>query len=189
MNKTKLSLFIIFLFVFNSGLLAQFTYVGASANYGSWIKEFGASAYVIYSVGEKIDIVANGTYYWPHEENINEPSTGTTGTNTFKWWIVNLDGHYVVYEKSILHVFGLMGLSLTNEIKIEDYITQGQPFNIKTTTNKLGLNIGAGLQLPLSKFFIPFTEIKYTLGDRHQFGVSLGILVRIAPDKIRDEME
>jgi hypothetical protein len=82
-----------------------------------------------------------------------------------------------------------MGLNFTNETKIEDYETQGKPFNIKTNTTKLGLNVGAGVQFPLSKFFIPFTEIKYTLGDRHQGVVSLGILVRIAPDRVHEEME
>ena len=183
MKRTKLSLVSLFLFVFNSGLLAQFTHVGASADYGSWIKEFGASAYVIYSISEKIDIVLNGTYYWPHTVDVEY------GTNEFTWWTINMDGHYVVFEKNIIQVFGLMGLNFTNEVKRIEETIQGQVFKDKINTNKLGLNIGAGLQLPVSKYFIPFTEVKYTLGERHQFGLCLGILVRIAPDKIRDEME
>jgi hypothetical protein len=187
MNKIKLSLVCFLLFACNSGLLAQFTHVGASANYGTWINEFGASAYVIYSVGNKIDIVPNGTYFWPHEIEINE--TLKTGTEKYTWWSINMDGHYVLYEKSVFHIFGLMGMNFTNETKLEDYVTQGQPFKIKTTTTKIGLNVGAGIQFPLSKFFIPFTEVKYTLGERHQFCFSLGVLVRIAPDKVRDEIE
>jgi len=163
--------------------MAQFTHVGASANYGTWIKEFGASAYIIYTVSNKIDIVANGTYYWPHTVDVEY------GTNEFTWWTVNLDGHYVVFEKEIIQIFGLMGLNFTNEVKRTEETIQGQLFKDKITTNKLGFNIGAGMQVPLSKYFIPFTEIKYTLGERHQFGFCLGILVRIAPDKTRDEVE
>jgi outer membrane immunogenic protein len=183
MNRTKLSLVFLYLFVFSSGLLAQFTHVGAGANYGSWIKELGVSGYCIYTISGKIDIVPNGTYFWPHKVNVE------FGTNEFTWWTVNMDGHYVVLEKNILQIFGLMGLNYTNEVKRIEETIQGQVFKDKITTNKLGLNIGAGLQLPVSKYFIPFTEVKYTLGERHQFGLCLGILFRIAPDKIREEME
>lgn len=187
MLKIKFSLVYLLLFAMNSGLMAQFTHVGASGNWGTWIKEFGASGYVIYTVSSKIDIVPNGTYFLTHEIEINE--TLKTGIEKYTWWTINMDGHYIVYEKEMIQFFGLMGLNFTNETKLEDYVTQGQPFRIKTTTTKIGLNVGAGVQLPLSKYFIPFTEVKYTLGDRHQFGFSLGILVRIAPDKTRDEFD
>lgn len=187
MNKIKLLLAGLLTVICCSGLLAQITFLGISANYGSWIKEIGASAYGIYSVNKRIDIVPNASYFWPHEIQINE--TLKTGIEKYTWWAINLDGHYVLFEKSVFHIFGLMGLNFTNETKLEDYDTQGKPFKIKTNTTKLGLNIGAGMQFPLSKFIIPFTEIKYTLGDRHQAVISLGVLFRIAPDRIRDEME
>jgi len=187
MNRTILFLVCLLTLGCNSKLSSQITFVGASANYGSWIKEIGASAYGIYSVSKKIDIVPNVTYFLTHEIEINE--TLKTGTEQYTWWTINLDGHYVVFEKSFFHIFGLMGLNFTTENKIEDYVTQGQPFNIKTNTTKLGLNVGAGVQFPLSKFFIPFTEIKYTLGEKHQGVVSLGILFRIAHDRVREEME
>jgi hypothetical protein len=187
MYKKLLLLVGLIIMACNSKLCAQITFLGASANYGSWIKEIGASAYGIYSISNKIDIVPNVTYFYPHEVQINE--TLKTGTEKYTWWVINLDGHWVLYEKSIIHVFGLMGLNFTNETKKEDYVTQGQPFKIKTATTKLGLNVGAGIQFPLSKFFIPFTEIKYTLGEKDQGVISLGVLFRIAPDRVKDEME
>jgi hypothetical protein len=187
MNKTVLLLVCLITSVSNSKLSAQLTFLGASANYGSWIKEIGAGVYGIYSINKRIDIVPNATYFLPHEEIIDTPLD--TGTVQYTWWSINLDGHYVLFEKSIFHIYGLMGLSFTNETEIKDYQTMGQPFNIKTNTTKLGLNAGAGVHLPLSKFFIPFAEIKYTLGEKHQGVVSLGILFRIAPDRIDGEME
>jgi hypothetical protein len=166
-------------------IYAQFTFVGASVNWGSWIKEIGGSACAVYTINNKIDIVPNATYFFPHEEIIETPLD--TGTVTYTWWSANLDGHYVVLEKSKFQLFGLMGLNITNETKFEDYITQGQRFKYKTVTTKPALNLGAGVQFPLSKFFTPFIELKYVLGERHQAVASLGVLVRIAPDREREE--
>jgi opacity protein-like surface antigen len=157
--------------------------VGASVNYGTWIEEFGAGACVNYSVNNKIDIVANGTYFLPHKVNVEY------GTNEFTWWMVNLDGHYIVFEKEMIQFYGLMGLNFTNETKRIEETVQGQLFKDKIVTTKIGLNTGAGVQFPISKFFIPFTEARYTLGERQQFCFSLGFLFRIAPDKIRDEID
>ena len=86
-------------FCCGSKLSAQFTFAGASANYGSWIKEIGASAYGIYSINNRIDIVPNATYFLPHKEIIENPLD--TGKVIYTWWSVNLDGHYILFEKSV----------------------------------------------------------------------------------------
>jgi hypothetical protein len=185
MNKKILLLICMLIITCCYRIGAQFTFVGASVNYGSWIKEIGGSAYAIYTINNKIDIVPNATYFFPHEEIINTQID--TGTVTYTWWSANIDGHYLIFEKSNFQIFGLMGLNVTNETKFEDFQTLGQPYKIKTITTKPGLNVGAGVQLHLSKFFIPFTEIKYVLGQRHQAVVSLGVMVRIAPDREREE--
>ena len=166
-------------------LYSQFTFIGAAANYGSWIKEIGGSVYGIYSVNKRIDIVPNATYFLPHEEIIDTPLD--TGTVTYTWWSINLDGHYVIFEKSIFQFFGLIGLNITNETKLSDYNTQGQRFKYKTITTKPSLNIGAGVQFQLSKFFTPFIEIKYVLGPRDQAVGTIGFLVRIKPDRESEE--
>jgi len=173
------------IFCYSPKVTGQFTFVGASASYGSWIKEIGGSVYAIYSVNNKIDIVPNATYFIPHEEIIETQLD--SGKVTYTWWSANLDGHYVVFEKSIFQLFGLLGLNITNETKLEDYVTQGQRFKYKTKTTKPALNIGAGVQFQLSKFFTPFVEIKYVLGERDQAVASLGVLIRIAPDRESEE--
>jgi hypothetical protein len=184
MNRKISILIVLIAFFIQSGLFAQFTFLGASANYGTWIKEPGVSVYAIYSVNEKIDIVPNATYFFPHTFNV------TDGTHEYTWWNINLDGHYVVKEKSKVQLFGLMGLNFTNETKrIDELIAGQQPYKDKITTTKLGLNIGAGSQLLIHKFFNPFAEVKYTLGDKHQFVFSFGIICRIAPDKIPGESD
>ncbi|KPK86023.1 MAG: hypothetical protein AMS27_05955 [Bacteroides sp. SM23_62_1] len=167
-----------------SVLYTQLTFLGAAANYGTWIKEPGASIYAIYSVNEKIDIVPNATYFLPHTFDV------TDGTHEYTWWHINLDGHYVVFEPSGIQLFGLMGLCFTNETKRIDELIQGQqPYRDKINATKIGLNIGAGGQLHLAKYFNPFAEVKYSLGDRHQFVFTLGILCRIASDRVPGESD
>jgi len=184
MKRKRLFLILMITLLMQSAFYAQFTFVGVAANYGTWIKEPGASAYLLYTVNTKIDLVPNATYFLPHMVDVEN------GTHEYTWWTVNLDGHYVVVEKSKLQLFGLMGLNFTNELKRIDELWQGQqPYKDKVTINKLGLNIGAGGQLHLSKFFNPFAEVKYTLGERDQLCFALGIIFRIAPDRVPDESE
>jgi hypothetical protein len=183
MNKKKYFLILMVALFVQSGLHAQFTFVGAALNYGTWIKEPGVSVHAFYTVNEKIDLSPNVTYFLPHKVEVE------FGTHEFTWWTINFDGHYVVMEESGLQFFGLMGLNFTNEIKRIDENVMGQPFKDEVTTNKLGLNIGAGGQLHLSKFFNPFAEVKYTLGEKDQFCIALGIIFRIAPDRIPDEKD
>jgi hypothetical protein len=181
MKRKRFILILMIGLFLQSGLHAQFTFVGAAINYGTWIKEPGGSAYVIYTVNEKIDLTPNATYFLPHTFEVEY------GTHEYTWWTINLDGHYVVLEKSAFQLFGLMGLNFNNEIKHIDENVMGQPFKDKITTTKMGLNIGAGGQLYLSKFFNPFAEVKYTLGERNQLCFALGIIFRIAPDRVPDE--
>ena len=64
---------------------------------------------------------------------------------------------------------------------------------------KLGLNIGAGIRLPVSDYIAPFAELKYTLGDAadfqfqnvqiSQFCITAGILFRINETKSRIQTE
>jgi len=180
-KKRFILILLIALFV-QSGLHAQFTFVGAAINYGTWIKEPGGSAHVIYTVNEKIDLTPNATYFIPHKFEVED------GTHEYTWWTINLDGHYIVFEKSKYQLFGLMGLNFNNEVKRIDELMMGQqPYKDKFTTTKMGLNIGAGGQLHLLKFFNPFAEVKYTLGERDQLCFALGIIFRIAPDRVPDE--
>jgi hypothetical protein len=185
MIKRTILLLNLIIFCCSPKVAGQFTFVGASANYGSWIKEIGGSVYAIYSINNKIDIVPNGTYFVPHKEIIDTPID--TGTVTYTWWSVNIDGHYVIFEKSIFQFFGLIGLNITNETKFEKFTTLGQLNKIRTITTKPNLNVGAGVQFHLSKFFTPFVEIKYVIGQRDQAVASLGVLFRIAPDRESEE--
>lgn len=179
MNRKKSILIFLIVFIMQTRLVAQLTFMGAAANYGTWIKEPGVSLYIIYSVNDKINLAPNATYFLPHTFDV------TDGTHEYTWWNINLDGNYIVLEKSKMQLFGLMGLNFTNEIKrIDELIAGQQPYKDKITTTKPGLNIGAGSQLHLSNFFNPFAGIKYMLGDKHQFVFTLGIVCRIAPDKV-----
>ena len=125
-------------------------------------------------------------YYLPHEITTND------GTQTFSWWIVNMDGNYIILDQATFQVYGLMGLSLV-------YLEGEQDEGIFQDTKylyKMGLNVGGGIRLPISDKVAPFAEIKMTLGDKAYFtfreisttqlGITAGILIRISPDKDRE---
>ena len=64
--------YLLFLLVFNDSIYSQITFVGLSGDYGTKIKEFGASGYALYTVNQQIDISPNLTYYLTHKENITD---------------------------------------------------------------------------------------------------------------------
>ena len=175
---------ILALFV-SSSIYSQFTFVGVTGDYGTKIKEPGFSAIVFYSVNDQIDITPNFTWYLPHQEQI------TDGEKKISWWSVNLCGHYNFLNAIILEGYGLMGLNISGITRETSETIQGQDFTDKKTYYKPGLNVGVGGTVHLSDFFTPFAEVKITLTDNEftQAGVRLGILVRIAKDKVREKEE
>jgi len=166
-----------------SNLSAQFTYVGAGGNYGTRIEEFGIGIYALYTINKQIDIAPNVVYFFPHHVDLTDTRDGYEESI---WWVVNLDGHYVITESSLYQGYGLMGLSFTRTIEKYDYNLLGEQFRDKVFDTKLGLNIGVGGQLNLSDYFTPFAEVKFTFGEANQLGLTLGVIIRISPDKERE---
>jgi hypothetical protein len=172
--------------LFVSGLTySQFTFVGVTADYGTKIKEPGFSAIVFYTVNEQIDITPNFTWYLAHKEDSADWEKKTS------WWSANLCGHYNILHAGKLEGYGLMGLNVSGITTETRETVQGQDFNDKKTLYKPGLNVGIGGSVHLSDFFTPFAEVKVSLTDKDytQAGIRLGILVRIAADKVRETEE
>jgi len=138
-------------------------------------------------VNEQIKITPNFMYYIPHEIKTSD------GTQTFSWWIVNMDGNYVTFERDPIQAYGVMGLSL---IYLKGDRDEQPNFQYSDHFYKMGLNVGAGIRVPVSDKVAPFAEAKVTLGDKAVFDyrklnttqlvIKAGILIRIAPDKERN---
>jgi len=187
-NMNRKLLFVIFLLgvitIFES--TGQVTYVGSAAHYGTSISELGVGANALYTINEKIDFAPGFVYYFLNEV----PSDEGEGVVKNKWWSVNLDGHYIPIENSYFQAYGLMGVNYTSMRGRYDYVIDNQRFEGSLTPKqKLGLNIGGGIQFKLGERVAPFAEAKYTLGEADQFVFSLGVLIRIKEDKVRDNTE
>ncbi len=192
MSKKNLLFALIFL-LFPAISFSQFTHVGVAAGYGTEIKEPGFGAYGMFSVNEEIKIMPNVMFYLPHKVNTDD------GTQKFTWWTISVDGNYIIINQQTLRFYGIMGLTFISITGEQDEVINGQEFKDKLTMQKLGLNIGAGIRLPLSEYIAPFAEVKYTLGDAadfqfqnlpiSQFTLTVGILFRINETKPRSQNE
>jgi len=182
----------LFFAVFTAGMYGQFTHLGAVVGYGLGIKEIGFGISGMYTVNEQIKIVPNIMYYLPHEIIVPD---AIPSTQTFTWWIVNLDGNYIIADQEAYQAYGLMGLSMIYLKGEHDH----WQFPDTKYHYKLGLNIGAGIRIPAGEKLTPFAELKLTLGDKAYFdfrevgitqlSVSAGVLIRLVPDKDRSAEE
>ena len=173
--------------------ISQFTHLGLDAGFASQVKEPGFGIQGIYRVNDEIKLTPNAMYFLPHKINT------TDGTQKFSWWMINLDGNYVIINQGIAEGYGIMGLNFANVTWEQDEIVMGQPEKDKRSTLKLGLNVGAGIRLNLGEKVVPFGELRYTLGSKadflinetttSQFGVFAGIMIRINADKDRTATE
>lgn len=173
--------------------ISQFTHLGLEAGFASQVKKPGFGIHGIYRVNDVIKLTPNVMYYLPHKINT------TDGTQKFSWWMINVDGNYVIINQGIAEGYGIMGLNFANVSWEQDEIVMGQPAKDKRSTLKLGLNVGAGIRLNLGEKVVPFGELRYTLGSKadflinetstSQFGIFAGVLIRINADKDRTATE
>jgi hypothetical protein len=186
---------VLFLFALTPAMFGQFTHIGAAAGYGLAIKEPGFGLYGMYTINEQIKIVPSVLYYLPHEIVAKLPGISEEAFQTFTWWIANLDGHYVVVKEDAFQAYGLMGLSMVY-LKGEQEHSQ---FPDKKYLYNMGLNVGAGIHIPIGERLTPFAEVKMTLSDKAYFtfrevsvtqlSIAAGVLIRISPDKDRSAEE
>ncbi len=171
---------------------SQFTHMGLEVGYSSEVKEPGIGLFGIYRVNDEIKLTPNFMYYLPHKINTSYGTPLTEGTQTFEWWMINMDGNYVIINQGMFEGYGLMGLNFANIIWERDEVQGNLPIKERRQELNLGLNVGAGIRLNLGNKVVPFGELRYTLGSKYdflvtegstsQFGIFAGILIRIAED-------
>lgn len=174
---------------------SQFTHMGLEVGYSSEVKEPGIGLFGIYRVNDEIKLTPNFMYYLPHTVNTANGTDISEGTQRYEWWMINMDGNYVIINQGMFEGYGLMGLNFANMIWERDEVVRGQVEQERRQELNLGLNVGAGIRLNLGNKVVPFGELRYTLGSKYdflvtegstsQFGIFAGILIRIAEDKDR----
>ena len=182
-----------------TALIAQLTHVGLEAGYASEIKEPGFGVNAIYRVNDQIKLTPKALIFLPHEINTANGTTISEGTQRFDWWMINLDGNYVILNEGLIEGYGIMGLNFSNVRWERNEVVLGNPEEEKRQVLKLGLNIGAGARFNLGDKVSPFAEIRYTLGgtadwlvtqvSTSQLSINAGVFFRITEDKDRSSTD
>jgi outer membrane immunogenic protein len=100
---------------------------------------------------------------------------GSEVTSTFME--INLNMNYPIQfnEESNRSIYAMAGLTY-GTVKVEADINAGQfSSNTSTTSGEIGINLGAGMQMPLGEKYKLFVEPKITLGGLEQLSVAAGI--------------
>jgi outer membrane immunogenic protein len=107
---------------------------------------------------DKLTIAPQLIFYFPEER----------GNADVKFFELNVNANYYFYNHDILEFYGLAGLNYSR-VKV-DYDGGGD-----ASDGEMGLNLGAGLNFEIGQKFIPFTELRITLGEYDQFVFNAGL--------------
>ncbi|MCB0683223.1 MAG: outer membrane beta-barrel protein [Saprospiraceae bacterium] len=137
---------------------AQFS-AGAGLAYGtdSGVNGDGAigiQARAMYQFMENIRGSANFTFFL-----VDDPVNFST---------LNVDGHYLFLNESFL-VYALAGLNLA-------FVSVDLGAFGDASDSELGLNLGGGIQLPITDALGLLGEVKYVIGDADQLVLTVGAI-------------
>ena len=108
---------------------------------------------------EKLTIAPQLIFYFPEDH-------GNGKSSVFE---LNVNANYYFYNQDVLEFYGFGGLNYTRGKWNPDGPGDS------STNGEMGLNLGAGLNFEIGKNFIPFTELRITLGDYDQFVFGAGL--------------
>ncbi|HRI58499.1 MAG TPA: outer membrane beta-barrel protein, partial [Saprospiraceae bacterium] len=122
--------------------------LGAGLGYGTDIEELGLQLRGVYTISDPWRGAADFVFYFDGVEDLSI-------------WELNLNAHYAFITDEKKTVYALAGL---NFLKFNYDASSTFADNSDT-----GLNLGAGLELPISGPFEFFSEARITLGGSDQF--------------------
>lgn len=128
--------------------------IGVNLVYGSEIKNIGLGIKGQYFFLDNVRGEASFNYFMKKDG--------------IKWWELNANAHYMLGNES-MWFYPLAGFNLAN-LKAD---VPGSD-----SSSKLGLNLGAGIQFPVSEMLDFTAEAKYVISDADQFVIGIGLLYK-----------
>ena len=122
--------------------------------------EFGLTAQLFFTVTERIRTGTDFTLYMIGERDLSANE-------------LNLNVHYLARNRGILTVYGLGGFNLSNTSGSDELWREERNLGAPNT-RKVGLNIGAGLELRFGNVVV-YGEPKVTLFGGSQFVATAGL--------------
>ncbi|UZR94920.1 outer membrane protein [Chondrinema litorale] len=145
-------------------------FLGVASNIGLTIGAKGRYMFL-----ENLGVQAGLNYFLPtkddHANNISSEESG---------WELELNGVYTFNTTLPINFYAFAGLNLMRnrasfsftEANTEE-TTTSIPDDKRSTS--FGLNLGGGVDYPITEKIIPFAELKYFLGDQSVIGIGLRI--------------
>lgn len=130
------------------------------------IDEIGIGGLGEFKVGDKVTISPQLIFYFPDDNN----GRG----NDWKQSFLEINGnvHYYFFDEDIFEIYGLAGL---NFARWSYEYNDGFGNEVDDSGVELGLNLGAGMNFDIGKNFVPFAELRLTVGEFDQFVLSTGL--------------
>lgn len=158
----KKLLFTLLILVSTFSVNAQGFGAAVSGGFLSEIGSFGATADLIYEFTEKWGVSTDATY-----------SVADANTTRAKWFAVDLNARYKVYDE----VYLLGGGEYLNITLKQQGLGGGSiGRESETSSNDFGINAGAGYKYNIIDNVNVFAEAKYVILDAGYFHARLGLL-------------
>jgi opacity protein-like surface antigen len=155
--------------------------IGPMLGFGSKQKSIGIGVKANYDFMENIVLAPGLTYFF---SNTKTDSTGNFENESPSQICLDLDGNYYFMKEGDLSIFGLVGLNIAyaSQLTTQTYFDYESYFDYEYYSDKkflIGINLGGGVQYPLSDKIKGFAELKYTLGSISQLTLSAGVLLKV----------
>jgi outer membrane immunogenic protein len=124
------------------------------------IDQVGIGGIAEFAIHDRITLSPNILLYFPESNAF------------YKWsfWEINFNGNYYFYNKDIFEFYGLAGLNYTR-VKVKEKFGNEN----SRSDGEVGLNLGGGINFQIGKTFVPFSEVRLTIGEFDQFVISAGL--------------
>jgi outer membrane immunogenic protein len=124
------------------------------------IDEVGIGGIGEFKVAKKVTISPQFILYFPEDR----------GPYDVNFLEVNVNANYYFYNKDIFEFYGFGGLNFTR------WHTDWDDNRVNDNSDvEIGLNVGGGINFEVNKSFVPFSEIRATIGDFDQIVISAGL--------------
>lgn len=143
------------------------TRIGGFLAYGTEIENIGIGANAEFPIADKMTISPSFIYYLPKSE----------GPFKMNWFELNANLNYYFLQEDNLSVYGLGGLNYSS-VKVK-YDNTFLTSSYSTSDGRVGLNLGAGINLNLGDKITPFAELKYVIIDGGQLVLAAGVKFNI----------
>ena len=162
----KKMLLIVSLFICSFAWAQDEKKVGGLLAFGTEIESAGIGLNAEFPIAavSKLSIAPSFIFYFPK-------------TNSFiktTLWELNINANYYFTSNDKVSLYGIGGLNYTTVKVKTDFSSIGYGEG-SASDSSVGLNLGAGANFIVGKTFVPFAELKYTLGDFDQLVLAAGV--------------